>query len=277
MIGETTGLTELVPDLGCNQSDYDSFTPGNIAIVSRGICTFTEKSVIAGIAGATGMIVYNNVPDPDEPFFPSVVSYDTIPAASIARNAGLELVGSIVHLRVLSQVWEEVSTYNIIAETPFGDPNQVVMAGCHIDSVAWGPGINDNGSGAAAVLELALQLIDKKSKIQNKVRFGFWGAEEIGLFGSKYYLFNLNATEEQEAINDIALYLNLDMIGSPNAALELYAFLADNEAGMEVEAGARGSFLEYFDYKGIPTKVNEDDAGRSDHSSFAEVGIPISG
>ena len=86
------------------------------------------------------------------------------------------------------------------------------MVGAHLDSVRSGPGINDNGSGVAAVLETALQL-GGEPPTTNAVRFAFWGAEEVSMDGSKKYLRSL--TKEQ--LDDIALYLNFDMLGSPNA------------------------------------------------------------
>src|SRR5690606_28644690 len=92
----------------------------------------------------------------------------------------------------------------------------VVMVGAHLDSVAEGPGINDNGTGSAAVLEIAKQM--RKVKPKNKVRFALWGAEESGLVGSDYYVANLSEAERAK----IALYLNFDMIGSPNYVRFVY-------------------------------------------------------
>ena len=100
--------------------------------------------------------------------------------------------------------------YNVIAESKTGNPDNVVMVGAHLDSVQEGPGIHDNGSGFAAILEVAEQMA--KVKPTNKVRFALWGAEESGLLGSGHYVDSLAQAERDK----IALYLNFDMIGSPN-------------------------------------------------------------
>ena len=111
---------------------------------------------------------------------------------------------------------QNITQYNVIAESKGGDPNNVVMAGAHLDSVARGPGINDNGSGRAAILETALQMA--KVKPRNKLRFAWWGAEEAGLVGSTAYVAGLSQAEKDR----IALYLNFDMVGSPNHVFFVY-------------------------------------------------------
>ena len=108
-------------------------------------------------------------------------------------------------------------TRNVIAQTKTGSTADVVMVGAHLDSVPEGPGINDNGSGVAAVLETALQL-GSSPQVANAVRFGFWGAEEDGLLGSDDYVGSLDL----DALKDIALYLNFDMLGSPNPGYFTY-------------------------------------------------------
>ena len=113
---------------------------------------------------------------------------------------------------------ENVSTENVIATSTKGDPNNVVMSGAHLDSVAAGPGINDNGSGSAGILETALQISKLGIKPENQLRFAWWGAEESGLVGSTEYVAQLTRRREPK----IALYLNFDMIGSPNFARFIY-------------------------------------------------------
>ena len=105
---------------------------------------------------------------------------------------------------------QTLPTFNVIAEKTGANDDNVVMAGAHLDSVLAGPGINDNGSGSAAILEVAEQLANVKT--QNTVRFAWWGAEESGLVGSTNYVNGLSQAEKDR----IALYLNFDMIGSPN-------------------------------------------------------------
>ncbi len=119
----------------------------------------------------------------------------------------------------------------MLAETPGGDPGNVVMAGAHLDSVNAGPGINDNGSGSAALIEVAEQMA--KVKPRNKVRFAWWGAEEANLVGSTYYVNNLSAAERAK----VSLYLNFDMIGSPNHVFFIYD--GDDSDGVGAGAGPR--------------------------------------
>ena len=157
------------------------------------------------------------------------------------------------------------TSYNLIAEWPHGDANHVVMAGSHLDSVSAGPGINDNGSGSAGVLETALAYAASGQTPRNRLRFGFWGAEELGLVGSRYYVNNLPAAERDK----IELYLNFDMIASPNPGYFVYD---DNPAGN----GARDELVAYFTQAGVQTEFI-DVEGRSDHAAFRSLGIPTAG
>ncbi|MDX2293973.1 MULTISPECIES: M28 family peptidase, partial [Streptomyces] len=153
--------------------------------------------------------------------------------------------------------------YNLIADWPGGDPNQVVMAGSHLDSVSSGPGINDNGSGSAAILEAALTVARTGYQPTKHLRFGWWGAEELGLVGSKYYVNNLPTTERAK----LKGYLNFDMIGSPNPGYFVY----DDDPVIEQ------TFKNYFAGIGVPTEIETEGDGRSDHASFKNVGIPVGG
>ncbi|MFB7370411.1 M28 family metallopeptidase [Streptomyces sp. NPDC056222] len=153
--------------------------------------------------------------------------------------------------------------YNLIADWPGGDPNQVLMAGAHLDSVTSGAGINDNGSGSAAVLETALAVSRAGLQPTKHLRFGWWGAEELGLVGSKYYVNNLPSAERSK----VSGYLNFDMIGSPNPGYFVY----DDDPAIEQ------TFKDYFAGIGVPTEIETEGDGRSDHASFKNVGIPVGG
>ncbi|MGV9451537.1 M28 family peptidase [Streptomyces sp. NPDC003635] len=153
--------------------------------------------------------------------------------------------------------------YNLIADWPGGDTNQVVMAGAHLDSVTSGPGINDNGSGSAAILETALAVARSGYQPTKHLRFAWWGAEELGLVGSKYYVNNLPSTDRAK----ISGYLNFDMIGSPNPGYFVY----DDDPAIEK------TFKDYFAGLGVPTEIETEGDGRSDHASFKNVGIPVGG
>ncbi|MGG5260194.1 M28 family metallopeptidase [Phycicoccus avicenniae] len=157
------------------------------------------------------------------------------------------------------------TSYNVVATLAGTDPSRVVMAGAHLDSVSAGPGINDNGSGTAGVLETAVQYAASGQRPRNTLRFGFWGAEEQGLLGSKAYVASLSAAEKAK----IALYLNIDMIGSPNPGYFVYD---DNAAGNAV----RDEITAWYTAKGIPSEYI-DVQGRSDHAAFRAAGLPTAG
>ncbi|WP_432023792.1 M28 family metallopeptidase [Streptomyces parvus] len=153
--------------------------------------------------------------------------------------------------------------YNLIADWPGGDPNKVLMAGAHLDSVSSGAGINDNGSGSAAVLETALAVSRAGHQPDKHLRFAWWGAEELGLVGSRYYVNNLPSAERSK----LSGYVNFDMIGSPNAGYFVY----DDDPVIEK------TFKDYFAGLNVPTEIEVEGDGRSDHTPFKNVGIPVGG
>ncbi|GAA3443770.1 hypothetical protein Pve01_35670 [Planomonospora venezuelensis] len=166
--------------------------------------------------------------------------------------------------------------YNVIADWPGGDPNDVLMVGAHLDSVTAGPGINDNGSGSAAILETALEVARQGLTPVKHLRFAWWGAEELGLRGSQHYVNNLPAAERAK----IKGYLNFDMVGSPNPGYFVYD--GDNSDGTGSGPGPAGSaqlertLQDYFTSIGVPTRGTDFD-GRSDYGPFIAVGIPAGG
>ncbi|MFF7891329.1 M28 family metallopeptidase [Streptomyces sp. NPDC007907] len=153
--------------------------------------------------------------------------------------------------------------YNLVADWPGGDANRVVMAGSHLDSVTSGPGINDNGSGSAAVLETALAVSRAQYKPTKHLRFAWWGAEELGLVGSRYYVNRLATADRSR----ISAYLNFDMIGSPNPGYFVY----DDDPAIEK------TFKDYFGGIGVPTEIETEGDGRSDHAPFKSAGVPVGG
>src|SRR6476469_1446943 len=277
--GVTSTLAVVPADAtpGCEVSDFTAAgVAGKVALVSRGTCTFAVKAANAAEAGAVGVVVYNNVPGAPGGTLGGAVP-GSAPAGAITQANGQALIaknGAPVTFN-LQGVTEERTTYNVIAETQTGRHNNVVMAGSHLDSVPAGPGINDNGTGSAALLETALQL-GSSPKVNNAVRFAWWSSEELGLLGSKYYVQNLDFEQQL----DIALYLNFDMIGSPNAGY--FTFDGDDSDGVGAGPGPYGSaqieqaFTAYFDYTGIPLEGRDFD-GRSDYGEFILNGIPAGG
>jgi Zn-dependent metalloprotease len=156
--------------------------------------------------------------------------------------------------------------YNLIADLPGrGDPNRVVMLGAHLDSVDQGPGINDNATGSAGILEVALAYAASGATGDKGIRFGWWGAEEAGLIGSKAYVASLSTAERAK----ITAYLNFDMIGSPNPGYFLYG---DDTRGTAIAAALKAGFAA----EGIEPE-STDLNGRSDHASFMAAGIPTGG
>jgi Zn-dependent M28 family amino/carboxypeptidase len=153
------------------------------------------------------------------------------------------------------------------------------MVGAHLDSVPEGPGINDNGSGVAALLETAMQL-GSSPQVRNAVRFGFWGAEELGVLGSADYVASL----DENQLEDIALYLNFDMLGSPNPGYFTYdgdqSAPPDPNTGAprvpEGSAGIERALTAYLDKAGKPAQDTGFD-GRSDYSPFTQAGVPAGG
>ncbi|MFM9369266.1 M28 family metallopeptidase [Streptomyces sp. Da 82-17] len=153
--------------------------------------------------------------------------------------------------------------YNLVADWPGGDEGQTLMAGAHLDSVDSGPGINDNGSGSAAVLETALAVSREQLKPAKHLRFAWWGAEEQGLVGSRNYVNSLPDADRSK----ISGYLNFDMIGSPNPGYFVY----DDDPAIEKV------FKDYFAGLNVATEIETEGDGRSDHASFLDAGIPVGG
>jgi aminopeptidase Y len=260
---------------GCESADFAGFPAGNIALISRGSCTFAIKATNAYAAGATGVVIYNNIPGELAGTLGNTFTLD-VPVVGISQAAGQELAatpGLVMRLRT-NTLRGAATTSNVLAELPGKNAGNVVMAGAHLDSVNAGPGINDNGSGSAALLAVGEAMA--KVKPQNTVRLAWWGAEEANLVGSTYYVNNLSQAE----LDKIALYLNFDMIGSPNHVFFIYD--GDDSDAVGAGPGPAGSaqiektFEAFFDSRDLPYK-GTDFSGRSDYGPFIAAGIPAGG
>lgn len=169
-------------------------------------------------------------------------------------------------------------TWNVIAETKAGDHDNVQMFGAHLDGVEEGPGVNDNGSGSAALLASAEALAEQPTEVDNAVRFGWWGAEEVGLVGSTEYVASLDDAE----LGKIKSYMNFDMIGSDNyivGTLDSDGSDVPIPDGVNVPEGSaelEKVFTDYFADIDQPN-VGTDFSGRSDYQAFIDNGIPASG
>ncbi|MGE5718799.1 MAG: M28 family peptidase, partial [Nocardioidaceae bacterium] len=224
-------------------------------------------------------VIYNNAPGELNGTLGSDFT-GNLPVVSVTQQLGQQLASTAgLELRVKTSTFRGMATTsNVLAESKFGNPDNVVMAGAHLDSVSAGPGINDNGSGSATILEVAEQMA--KVEPTNKVRFALWGAEESGLVGSHHYVDDLLANDQDE-LERIALYLNFDMIGSPNYARFVYD--GDNSAfpvGTGSAAGPAGSgqiedmFHDYFQSVGL-VSAETPFSGRSDYGPFIAAGVDI--
>jgi Zn-dependent M28 family amino/carboxypeptidase len=267
---------------GCEMTDFTGFPAGNIALIQRGTCTFRQKADNAAAAGASAVIIFNEgqegridlisgTLDPPQLSIPVLDATFAVGSELAALAAG---PGGLV-ARVAADVHvEQRTTSNVIADSASGRTDRVVMAGAHLDSVDEGPGINDNGSGTAAILETAEQMAELGIKPRNAVRFAFWGAEESGLIGSQHYVDSL--TRKQR--NRIAVYLNFDMVGSPN----FVRFVYDGDGSAFGIKGPSGSghvedtFVDYFASRGLESEPTEF-SGRSDYDAFINAGIPAGG
>ncbi|EFR03641.1 aminopeptidase Y [Nannizzia gypsea CBS 118893] len=252
---------------GCNSTDYPENTQGKIVLVQRGICSFGEKSAQAGDAKAAGAVIFNNAPGS---LAGTLGGLDKrhVPTAAISQEDGNALAALVaagkvsVTMNVVS-LFENRTTWNVIAETKGGDHNNVIMLGSHSDSVDAGPGINDNGSGSIGIMTVAKALT--KFKVRNAVRFGWWTAEEFGLLGSTFYV---NSLDDRE-LHKVKLYLNFDMIGSPNFANMIY----DGDGSAYNMTGPAGSaeieylFEKFYDDQGLPHAPSAF-TGRSDYQAF---------
>ncbi|SNS22746.1 Zn-dependent amino- or carboxypeptidase, M28 family [Geodermatophilus pulveris] len=265
---------------GCEASDFAGAALGgssDIALVQRGTCTFAVKVQNAVAAGAEAVVVLNSGTEASteglvvgtlDPYVASV----PVVGASFADGRALAAEGSTA--RVAVQEPETRTDVSVVAELAGEDTSNVVMAGAHLDSVPAGPGINDNGSGSSALLETALMMAN--SKPQNTIRFGWWGAEELGLLGSAAYVESLPQAERDR----IALYMNYDMVASPNHVQMVYdSDQSTWPAPVPIPAGSTAIedvYESYYTAVGVPY----DDAeysGRSDYEAFIEAGIPSGG
>jgi len=267
---------------GCEPADFASFPAGDVALIQRGSCDFAVKAANAEAAGAAGVIIFNqgnDVPGDDRVGVLlgtlGALGID-IPVLGTSYEIGETLAASpdtAVRI-VIETTVVTIDTFNLIAKTKKGDPTKQVVVGAHLDSVTEGPGINDNGTGSATNLEVAIQLAKTKSVPKNQIVFAWWSGEEDGLQGSNYYVSQL--TDEQAA--NIALNLNFDMIGSVNAVNFVYDGDGDafGEAGPEGSAQIEKVFNDYFTSQNIPFAPTAFD-GRSDYFGFISAGIPAGG
>ncbi|OAL45829.1 aminopeptidase-like protein Y [Pyrenochaeta sp. DS3sAY3a] len=263
----------LVSNEGCQASDFPDSVAGNIAFIKRGVCPFGTKSEHAGRKGAIAAVVYNydkdavsgtlGTPSPDH-----VATFGLSGEEAAPFLNKLEKGKHVDGIAYIDAEVLEILTNNIIAQTTEGDPENCVMLGAHSDSVAEGPGINDDGSGTISLLEVATQLT--KFNVSNCVRFAWWAGEEEGLLGSDYYVYSLPEEENKK----IRLFMDYDMMASPNFAYQIYN--ATNALNPEGSEELRDLYIKWYEDQGLNYTFIPFD-GRSDYDGFIRNGIPGGG
>lgn len=277
--------------IGCSPDDYADVPEGSILLVQRGECPFYDKAFNGTQAGAAAVVIYNNEADPDAGFSGTLGERIEGGAATIGvtRGVGEELAAAVeaaaeaeetvLGSLTVEKEFTETETFNVLASTTAGDPDEVIIAGAHLDGVDEGPGVNDNASGSAALLALAEQIAAYDYAPDRQVRLAFWGAEEIGLLGSYHYVEDLTANDPAE-LERIQAYLNYDMIGSDNFVVSVYdadestytAPVPIPEGSIELEQ----IYTDYFDSVDQPW-VDSEFSGRSDYQAFILADIPSGG
>ncbi len=276
---------------GCNNTNVDTLDlKDKVAVIQRGGCSFAEKVANVEAQGAAAVLIFNEGQEGRTEILAGTLAADSnvnIPVVGTSYAFGKRLydlydTGITPILRVAVTAENRLEqTYNLFAETPSGRDDRVIMIGAHLDSVVEGPGINDNASGVAALLEVARQIGRNGYSPQNKIRFAWWGAEEVGLIGSYYYLDNLSPAEREQ----IAMYLNVDSIASHNFIRGVDdgdlsdTMTAPGASYQETPAGSEvieEVLLNYFHDRQLPT-VATALTGQSDYAGFATYGIPFGG
>ena len=270
---------------GCEASDFPAPTGAtSVALIQRGTCDFATKAQNAEGAGYAAVVIFNEGQAGRTELLAGTLGtpFD-IPVVGLGYEDGAALAGTDgAQVRVTASTENDLNrtTENVIADLPVGskvaNPDQTVVVGAHLDSVAEGAGINDNGSGSAAILEIAQEMAELRltRKVERPVRFAFWGAEEAGLLGAEHYVSELTTKQRSQ----IYANLNFDMLGSPNFA----RFVYDGNGSAGGPAGPPGSaqiediFTSYFASKGLKTAPTDFD-GRSDYGPFIATGIPAGG
>jgi hypothetical protein len=202
---------------GCAASDFAGFTAGNIALIQRGTCTFAQKVANAEAAGASAAVIFNEGnPGRTGLFSGSLAGTEHIPVIFTTYLIGTQLLdeyvpGTSPDLTVNVQAISDPnrSDWNVIADSKGGDPNNVLVIDAHLDAI-YGAGMLDNASGSATILDIAQQL--KNTNTRNKLRFIWFGGEELGLLGSDYYVNTLPAAE----LAKIKFDLDADVTATPN-------------------------------------------------------------
>lgn len=294
--------TMVVPALGdsrsgCWPSDYAGFAPGHVALIQRGACSFDTQAANAEAAGATGVVIYNDRDTPDlavdqgkggnhqgGAYQANLTTVAGIPVVAVASNeVGASLLrqyvagrAPMVHLDIRTQYDPNGIDYNLIAESRFGDPNHVIVVDAHLDSI-YGAGMLDNASGSTTILELALKIA--RTQTPNQLRFIWFGGEELGLLGSRYYTRHITPKElrriDFDIDSDVTATPNYDiLVADPRNASDVKKFPPN-----VVPASKIGTkyFADYFSSVGLVSHPASFGNDGTDSNSFSLAGVPDTG
>ena len=273
---------------GCSPDDFRGFVAGKFALLQRGACSVDTQMTNAQSAGASAVVLYH-LPDPQMEPEPSggalrvrLTRPATVPVIGIASALGSELAqrssavpAPTLHLEIHTQP-KSVVDYNLIADSPFGDQNHIVVVEGHVDSI-FGAGILDNASGSATILEIALKMA--KTQTRNQLRYIWFGGEELGLLGSDYYTRHLSTVERQQ----IAFDLDADVTATPNfdymVADPAFASNVKQFPPNVVPQSRLGNklFADFFRSVGVPSRPAGFGNDGTDSNSFSLIGIPNTG
>ncbi|CRK57148.1 Aminopeptidase Y (Arg, Lys, Leu preference) [Alloactinosynnema sp. L-07] len=273
--GLTAGLVVVPADstTGCEPEDYTGIdVAGAIVLIRRGGCSFVTKERVAADAGAIAGVVYNNSPGPmGGEVNPATARIPMVGLVGVDGTALIALAGKQATLDARHHI-EPTNSRNLIASTRTGRRDNAVIVGAHLDSLPAVPGINENATSVAAMLETALQL-GGSPKVNNSVRFIWWGGDWDNT-GSDAYLRSLSFEQQL----DIALHIELEAIGSPNGGY----FVFDGDGSSTGGSGPYGSgqieqaFADYYASRGIATEPTKF-PGPGAYSDFMPAGIPTGG
>jgi hypothetical protein len=266
---------------GCTAEDYGTASvKGAIAVVDDTGCSVADKQNTAVAKGAVGLLVVSAPGTSGSPaglFTPGYYQQLTVPVGVIGNDgdAALRRTNAPVRL-VLDSKPVMAKSRNVVAQTKSGDAKNLVLAGAHLDSTPHSPGINDDGSGVAALLEAASALGGQPG-ITNAVRFVFWGSEAEG---PTKYVRGL----ARDQLDDIAMYLGVDMLGSPNAGYFTYDGDQSGQPNPDIpsqtvpagSAGVERTLAGYLNLGGV-RPADMPLSRTADYAAFLAAGIPIGG
>jgi hypothetical protein len=270
---------------GCSMSDFPAAVKDNIVLVQRGGCTELVKAINARANGAKAVMIMNEGQTGRTASARYVSqTYPGTIGIGVTFALGQELYNlaqagtpATMHFKSDNNLTLRID-YDILAETPSGDPTRVLQVGAHIDGVAAGPGINDDGTGTTMNLTIAHQILKMGLNLKYKIRFGWFSGEEQGLFGSTFAVNQLNSLQTAQTL----AMLDYDMIASTNYLPFVYTdcnrTVTPNTCPPPNTEGVLGGH--HIDY--LKQKLNIDSVpyvfdNRSDYAQWRSRGVPATG